>query len=145
MAFRFPLAAVLRVRTIQEEREERMLQQIQAEIAQVTNLQADVEAGIARVSAARQTHVTKQLTGAALHSHYGELAALRQTLADLQLHHQKLEALKEKQLNIYENAHRKREMLSGLDDTQRAEHDIEMTKREQKTLDDIFGARLRRR
>ena len=145
MAFRFPLGTVLRVRTIQEEREERMLQQILAEIAQTTKLQADVQAAIVRVSTTRATQVAKQMTGSALHNHYGELTSLRQTQADLQLHRDKLEVLREKQLAIYSTARQNREMLSGLDDAQRAEYDIDMAKREQKQLDDIFGARLRRR
>ena len=145
MGFRFPLATVLRVRTIQEEREERMLQQILAEIAQTIKLQADVQTAVERVSASRGTQVAKQMTGSVIHNHYGELASLRQTQADLQTHRDKLEFLRDKQLKIYNSAHQNRETLSGLDDAQRAEYDLDMAKREQKQLDDIFGARLHRR
>ena len=144
MGFRFPLATVLRVRAIQEEREERVLAQIVAEIAQTIRLHAEVEAAIAQAGASRRTQVASLSSGAALHRHYGELASLRQTQADLQVHREKLEVLREKQLTIYTRAHQSREMLSSLDEAQRAEHSLEITKREQKMLDDVFGARQRR-
>jgi flagellar biosynthesis chaperone FliJ len=61
----------------------------------------------------------------------------------LQLRLQKLEAHRVKQLAIYQNAHRDREVLSELRDQQRKAHELEQRRQEQKTLDDLFLARRR--
>ncbi len=144
MAFRFPLATLLRVRTIQEEREERMLQQILAEIAQTTAAQAEVDAAIERLGASRHEEFAMEATGSDVHSHYGELAGLHERKAELQAHQDKLAALRDKQMKVYEAAHGDRELLAGLGDAQRAAYRSDLAKREQKMLDDNFAARRRR-
>ena len=145
MGFRFPLATVLRVRTIQEEREERLLQQILVEIAQTVTLQTQVDAALERAGADRGTQFTRQAKGSDVHSHYGELASLQEQKAALQVHREKLEELKGKQVKVYEAARQARELLAGLGDTQRAAYRADLAKREQKALDDNFASRQHRR
>jgi flagellar export protein FliJ len=59
----------------------------------------------------------------------------------LRLRLQKLETQRVKQLAIYQNAHRDRQVLSELRDQQRKAYELEQRRQEQKTLDDLFLAR----
>jgi len=141
MAFQFPLATLLRVRTIREESEERMLLQIGAEIARTLELQAEIDVALQRVSAKQGTPTVTALKGSDVHAHYAELVGLRQSQDDLRMHLRRLEELMAKQMGLYTVARQNREMLTDLNDTQRSSHNTELAKREQKAIDDNFAAR----
>lgn len=141
MAFKFPLATVLRVRTIREDREERMLQQILFEIGQTVRLIEHIDNELARQNVKRSSKLLTTEEGRDVHASYGEHASLKQQRKEIEAHLEKLEQLREIQIQAYEAARRDREMLTDMRKTQRDEYWTAIAKREQKALDDNFGAR----
>lgn len=141
MGFQFSLASVLKVRGIQEEREERVLQQILFEISQTRDELVRTDQEIAQSSETRIADLQKPVLGLDIHASYGAIKLLKQYRKELQAQIEKLNELKEKQLKIYEAARRNREMLSEMEDTKRSVYDLEMARAEQRTLDDNFVAR----
>jgi flagellar biosynthesis chaperone FliJ len=141
MAFQFPLATVLRVRGIVEEREERLLQGILFEISQTHESLARTEAEIAGSDALRNENVFKKCAGHNLHSAYGEVKELKQSRQALEEQIGKLVLLRDRQIAVYEGARRNREMLTDIRNNQRSIYESDAARREQKTLDDNYIAR----
>jgi flagellar FliJ protein len=141
MAFNFPLATVLRVRGILEEREERLLQKILFEINQSFESLAKIDSEIAGSDASRNEDIFKPFFGHNLHASYGEVKALKQRRKEFEEQIIKLEELRDRQIIVYEGARRSREMLTDMHDEQRSVFDSDTSRREQKTLDDNYIAR----
>jgi flagellar export protein FliJ len=141
MAFQFSLGTVLRVRSILEEREERMLQKILFEISQTLGTLADTEAEIAGSDSARCADVYKPLVGRNVHASYGEVKELKQFRESLLSQIEKLEQLRDRQRAVYDGARRNREMLSDMCEEKRGAYESDMARQEQKTLDDNYIAR----
>jgi flagellar FliJ protein len=141
MSFQFSLAAVLRIRGVLEEKEERMLQQILFEIAQTREELARTEAAIAGTDAARRADIFKSHIGRNIHASYGEVNELKQNRKNLEERIEKLDQLRERQIAVYEAARRNREMLTGMHEEQRSVYDSGVARQEQKTIDDNFIAR----
>jgi flagellar export protein FliJ len=144
MAFQFSLATVLRVRGLVEEQEERMLQRILLEIARSNEALAVTDTAIARTNASRSTDKFKPFLGHDLHAIYGEVKELKENRKNIVEQIEKLGQLRDKQIVIYEKARQNREMLSDMRDERRNEHESEIARLEQKTLDDIFISRRSR-
>lgn len=145
MSFKFSLATVLQVRKIREEREERMLQQIQYELNQAKNVLEQVDAALERTNSKRRDVLHQMQAGHDVHGSYGEIAALKQNRSDILAHMEKLNELRLRQVKVLESARADREMLTDMRDDQRDAYQAGMTKREQKALDDNFGAKFGRR
>ena len=141
MAFQFSLAAVLRVRGILEEREERMLQKILFEISQSFEALAQIDAEISGTNASRRAEILRPVVGHQIHVSYGEVKELKQKRIDDLDRIEKLEQLRDKQLILYEKARRNREMLTDMRDEKRSAYDSDLARSEQKTLDDNYIAR----
>ena len=141
MAFQFSLAAVLRVRGILEEREERMLQKILFEISQSFEALAQIDAEISGTNASRRAEILRPVVGHQIHVSYGEVKELKQKRIDVLDRIEKLEQLRDKQLILYEKARRNREMLTDMRDEKRSAYDSDLARSEQKTLDDNYIAR----
>jgi flagellar export protein FliJ len=141
MGFQFSLAAVLRVRGILEEQEERMLQRILFEITQTREALACTDSALGKVDVARREDVFKSIVGHNIHAAYGEIEELKQNKNDLEEKMAKLEQLRDQQVKIYEKARRNREMLTDMRDEKRSAYDSDMSRLEQKTLDDVFISR----
>ena len=141
MGFQYSLATVLRVRGIVEEQEERMLQKILFEITQTLEAIARIDADLAELDASRSANLFKPSLGRNLHASYGEVAQLKQNKKDLAEKLQKLEQLRERQLMVYREARRNREMLTDMREEQLGVYESDRARREQKTLDDNFIAR----
>lgn len=144
MAFKFPLATVLRVRGIIEEREESILQKILFDISQTFDGLERIEVQIAESDAARLAHILKPSFGRDLHASYGEVKDLKQRRKELEAQIQKLEQARDVQLLIYEAARRDREMLTDMRQKKRTAYDSDLSRGEQKTLDDNYNARRSR-
>jgi flagellar FliJ protein len=140
MAFKFPLATVLRVRLMREEREERLLQQILFQIQQVMAKIAAIDAESERANGHRSEHMFKAVSAHHLHGAYGEIAYLRQSRTEQEAHLAKLEDLKDKQLAIYQEARRDRKMLTEMHDRQRTTFLFEVAKQEQRAVDEYFSS-----
>jgi flagellar FliJ protein len=141
MPFNFPLATVLRVRGILEEREERLLQKILFEITQSFESVAKIDSELAGSDAMRTENIFKPFLGHNLHASYGEVKALKLRRTDIEASIIKLEELRDRQILVYEGARRNREMLTDMHDEQRSVFDSDTARREQKTLDDNYIAR----
>jgi len=141
MAFHFSLATVLHVRGILEEREERLLQGILFEISQSHENLARTEAEIAGSDVSRRESVFKMSVGHSLHATYGEIQELKQCKQALAEHIGKLEQLRDKQIVVYEQARRNREMLTDIQNHQRKAYESGTGRREQRILDDNYIAR----
>jgi flagellar FliJ protein len=144
MAFKFPLATVLRVRGIIEEREEGILQKILFDISQTFDGLERIEAQIATSDATRLAGFLKPSFGHDLHASYGEMKHLKQCRKELEAQIQKLEQARDVQLLIYEAARRDREMLTDMRQKKRNAYESDMSRSEQKTLDDNYNARRSR-
>ncbi len=141
MGFRFPLAAVLRLREIHEQREERLLSQILVQIAQAREAILAIDVEMVASAATREAQLLGRMSAAELHGAYGLAAMLKERR---HFHEQQLgrfEALQEKQIKIYRAAHQDRELLSSMREEQQEAYLAEQGRQQQKSLDDLFIAR----
>jgi flagellar FliJ protein len=144
MAFQFPLATVLRVRESIEKREERVLQKLQTEMARITRHVDELSAAIVHAHQARELAMQQAVPAGHLHTMLWEANAAVEKRNSLLHHLQLLEQQRDKQMKIYQAAHRDREMLTGMLDQQRDAYEQEQARTQQKHLDDIFMARHQR-
>ena len=144
MAFRFPLATVLRVRESVEEREERALQRIQLEIARARRQIEELSAAITNAHLAREEALRRPVPASHLHTMLADAqAAVEKKKTILHALHT-LEQQRDQQMKIYQAAHRDREMLTDMQDQQLNAYQQEQSRAQQKNLDDIFIARRQR-
>ena len=141
MAFRFTLATVLRLREIAEEREERLLGQIQQQIGMVRENLTHMAARRVEIQQEREAELRARTSAALLQSSYAQIAALDLARQQAEEKLTKLEALRSEQMKIYTNAHRNRELLADMRETQHGEFVAARALREQKTMDDNFMSR----
>ena len=144
MAFEFSLATVLRVRDIVEQREERLLQRIQQQIAQTLQALAETNADISRWNVRGTTELFSLSVGRDFQASYAALQQLKLSREELLGQLEKLKQLREIQLTVYRASRCEREMLTDMRDKKRAVYNSGMTRRAQSTLDDNFVARQRR-
>ncbi|MGA3008800.1 MAG: hypothetical protein ABSD72_00935 [Terracidiphilus sp.] len=141
MAFRFSLGSVLRVRGIVEEREERMLQSIQLELSRAQESLVRTEAELERSDASRQAQIFKPFLAHNLHASYGEVKQLKESREILVDRIEKLKQLRDRQLVVYQQARRNREMLTDMREEKLSVYESDVARGEQKTLDDNYIAR----
>ena len=141
MPFQFPLATVLRIRGVLEEKEERLLQQILGEIAQTREALARTADDIAESDASRRSEVFQARVGHNIHAFYGRMNELKQNRKNLEEQLEKLEQLRAMQIAVYETARRNREMLTGMHEEQRSAYETGLARLEQKAIDDNYIAR----
>lgn len=141
MAYRFPLAAVLRFRESIERREERSLQILQMEVVRVSRTIEELTATIAGAREAQEHAMRQSAPAGHLHSVLLECqsavdrkSALLKQLGSLKKRH-------DEQMRVYRDAHRDREMLSDLYSRNKRTHTAEQTRTQQKQLDNLFVAR----
>ena len=141
MGYQFPLATVLRVRGIVEDREERMLQRILHEISQTLKAIDQIDVELANTNSSRTAQVFKASTGMFIHASYGQIEQLKKNRQELEEKVEKLKELRDTQLEVYRAAHRDREMLTDMQEKKRGLYETDLAKREQSTLDDNYIAR----
>jgi flagellar FliJ protein len=141
MAFRFPLATVLRVRESLEKREERALQRIQLEMARVARRMEDLTEAMTQAYGARNQALQQAIPAGQLHTMLWEAQAAVEAKNALRITLQGLEEQRLKQMKVYLAAHREHETMINLFNEQRNAYEVEQTRAQQKYLDDIFIAR----
>lgn len=141
MAFQFSLDAVLRLRTMVEEREERLLQQIAQELAKVSEQLETAHRRIVESYAAIGQESGNLAFGHELHAAYGEVTQSKELAKDLEARIAKLEPLRDKQRLVYQAARRDREVLTDMYRDQRRAYEHQRAREEQKALDDNYIAR----
>ena len=144
MSFKFPLATVLRIRESLEEREERALQKIQIEIVRVVQRLEELGAAMDRAHQAREQAMQQPIPAGQLHTLLWEAQAIADQSESLLHALGVLEQQREAQMQIYQAAHRDREMLTEMFNRQQDAYVRESVRAEQKQLDDIFIARRHR-
>jgi flagellar export protein FliJ len=144
MAFRFPLAAVLRLRESIEQREERALQKIQLEMARVSHQIDQLTASIAKEQQAREQALKQPIPAVELQTMLWDAqAAVEKKKALIEALHA-LEEQRIQQMNVYQAAHRDHETLLNMAAEQRSAYELEQARAQQKFLDDIFIGRRHR-
>jgi flagellar FliJ protein len=141
MPFHFSLATILRVRVIIEEREETKLQKILFDLSEILRDLERTDAQLAETDASRQADVLKPCIGLQVHASYGKVKELNQLRKDLASQIQELELARDNQLIVYDAARRNREMLTDMREKKRTAYDSDISKREQKVLDDNYIVR----
>lgn len=144
MAFRFGLAAVLRFRESIEKREELALQQVQLQMAQTQHAIDALTAQIANAQQARNHAMREPLPAVHLQAMLLDADAAVERRKALQDALHKLEQLRVQRMQIYQAAHRGRQMLSDIRAREQEAYDQERVRLQQKVLDDIFGSRHQR-
>jgi len=144
MPFRFPLATILRLRQIIEEREEAKLQRILFDISQILKTLEHTDLQLAETDASRQADVLKPCIGLQVQASYRKVKELNQRRKELAAQIQELEQVRDGQLIVYDAARRDREMLTDMREKKRTAYDSDRSKREQKVLDDNYIARRSR-
>jgi flagellar FliJ protein len=144
MAFRFPLATVLRVRESEEEREERALQRIQLEMARVRRRMDEQAAAVARADAARAQALKQPVKAGTLQALANERQAALAAIETLRAELVPLEQQRAEQMNLYQAAHRDRQMLTDMEAQQQSTYEQEQVRAQQKRIDDIFATRSQR-
>jgi flagellar FliJ protein len=144
MAFRFPLATVLRVRESIERREERALQRIQLEMARVARQIEELNLALKGAHEAREQALRRTMPAAELQSLLYQAQAAVETKNTLLLKLHQLDEQRLKQMKVYQGAHRDHETMINLFKEQRDAYEVEQTRAQQKYLDDIFMGRRHR-
>ena len=141
MAFHFALGTVLRVRDIVEAKEERVLQTILFEISKTRDALARVQKEIEAAVISRNAGALDRSLALELHASYGELNQLRARSEELAEQIRKFEILRDKQVIIFEQARRNREMLTDMRAKKLNAYESDIARGEQKIMDDNFIAR----
>lgn len=144
MAFRFPLATVLRVRESEEEREERALQRIQCEMARVQRCIDEQIAVMARVDAARAQALAQPVKAGTLQALVNERQATLAAIDILRVELVSLEQKRDEQMKLYQAAHLGRQMITDMEVHQQNAYERQQVRTQQKRMDDIFAARSQR-
>ena len=144
MAFRFPLAAVLRVRESIERREEMALQRIQLEMARVSRQIEELTARVARLDQAQKQALLQPTPAGHLHATLWEMQGAAEARKNLLSVLQGLEQQRQKQMKVYQAAHRDHETMISMYKERRDAYELEQARAQQKYLDDIFMARRHR-
>lgn len=144
MAFRFTLEQVLRVRQSIERREELALQRAVLEVARVLRRIEELTEELAAANRKREEALKQPMQAYLLQGMDAEITAIteaRQTMFDtLKI----VQGQRDQQRKIYQAAHNGRQMLTDLEKEQRDQYELEEVKAQQRTLDDLFAARIQR-
>jgi flagellar FliJ protein len=144
MAFRFSLQTLLRVREIAEEREERLLTQILAQISATRQELHTLEGQVQMLLERSERELASSIKAAQLNITYGHMRALEGMQKDVTGQLAKLESLRDQQMKIYAAARKNREVLSDLRESQLASFQYRQGRQEQALMDDNFSSRRRR-
>jgi flagellar export protein FliJ len=144
MAFRFPLATVLRFRQSMERREELALQRILVEIAQNVRKIEQLNARIAEAQQTREETLRQPISAFQLQSMLSEVHIAAEQRRTLLVFLASLEQKRIAQMAAYQAALQDRQTLSELEGKRREEYKVERERTQQKQVDDIFAARAHR-
>lgn len=144
MAFRFPLATVLRYRESLEKREEVALQKVQLEILQARRRIHQLDDEIAGAQQAREAKLRETISAFQLQAMLDDVNAALEQKRKLTEELEKLEQQRKERMKAYQAAHRGRQMLSDIRNRQQDAWELDAARRQQKMLDDLFALRSRR-
>jgi len=142
MPFRFSLQSVLEYRKSVERAEEIVLHRI---VQQIADIHGEMRRIDQKQGTLRQQR-DRELAGGVHAIHLQELdereAKLTQAAEALRRKLETLEINRQKQLAVLQEARRDREVLSKIREERHERYDQDQLRKEQKTLDDMFLARM---
>jgi len=138
MPFRFPLEAVFHFRQSVEHQHELRLRAANQQVARVRHLVEVVDERIRQEQLSHSRQIGAGTTAAEMHFALMSEASLRQHRQDLDRELLRLQNLRDQQQKVFEQAHRERETFESLRTHQYREHERDVTRREQRRLDDLF-------
>lgn len=144
MAFKFSLAAVLRVREGIERREELALQRIQFEIARIRRRIEELTDEITGKHNARNESMRQPVYSYEVQAILHEVNAAMDLRQALHGSLGSLELDRQRQMKAYQNAHTDRQMLTDMLVQKQNEYDQEQVRTQQKSIDEIFASRSQR-
>jgi flagellar export protein FliJ len=145
MSFRFSLAAVLLLREIEEEREERALTQILRQIGETREAILAIESQLQELAHERESSVGSMQLARSLREAEETRNSLQAVRIAREQQLSKLEEQRLQQIARYQQAHRARKMLTEMREAQQTRWHAERLRREQSTADDVFLSRRSRR
>ena len=144
MGFRFPLAAVLRVKQSIEKQEELVLQKVLLEISQVQHQIDDLTLDIVRARQLRDQAMQQMIAAIELDSMSNQIKDAMDRRQELIHSLGELRRKRELQNRRYQTARNNREMLSEMQARQKDAYAQESARAEQRFFDEIFASRARR-
>jgi flagellar FliJ protein len=141
MAFKFSLATLLKLKEIAEQREERLLGQIQSQIVQSRQSLADLAVKLEELFRVREEALRQSTSAVDLLHSYEQVRNVERLEENGREQLAKLITLRDQQMKIYQGAHVKTEVLSEMRSGQKETFYKELTKREQGVMDDNFSSR----
>ncbi|KAA6464422.1 hypothetical protein DYQ86_00125 [Acidobacteria bacterium AB60] len=141
MAYRFPLAAVLRVRESIEKREERALQQLQTKVSQLSQKLDELDLQQRSILDLRLKAIERSIAAVHLHSLEQSLIGLTEYRQALTKELQVATEQRDRQMLLYMASHRDRELLTDMFVKSKEIYGQESDRREQSRLDDLFNYR----
>jgi hypothetical protein len=142
MSYRYPLAAVLRVRELVAEQEELKLARIHAEIDRIKAGMRQTEVELAQAAETRKSaFATAALPAMHLHALYAATDELHARGALLRKQLATFEDLRRRQVLAYTDAYQKRELMASLREKDRAGWSAERDAMEERAATEAFLAR----
>lgn len=145
MSYRFPLAAVLQVRTLAVEQEERTLARILGELAQLRTALGRAQTDLRQGGTARyQAFSQVPLPAMHLHASYAADADLRDRIGKIEQQLAAFEQLRLQQIAVYQQAYQRREVVASLEKTGRDAWQLGEVRADAKRSDEAFLAKMGR-
>ena len=138
MGFRFPLAAVLRLRESLERREYLALQALHSQVAEVRSDIKALEQALVQARIQRANQLKDGLSAAHLQLELAGEARIQQKRQSLLAKLADLQTKVKEQISKYQQARRERETLEALRRKQLEEYTREQAVREQQANDELF-------
>ncbi|MGO9937771.1 MAG: flagellar FliJ family protein [Terracidiphilus sp.] len=127
-----------------ERREELALQKAELEVSRAKRRIEELSAELAKAIDEREKALQQPIQAHLLRSMDAEIKAAVEAKQTLIGTLQTLQQQRDAQMKLYQAAHNARQMLTDLSAQQKAEHEQEQERLQQKRLDDIFAARIQR-
>ncbi|MFZ0745677.1 MAG: flagellar FliJ family protein [Terracidiphilus sp.] len=144
MAFKFSLAAVLRVRESIERREELALQRIQFEIARIRRRIDELNDQITGKHNARNESMRQPVYSYEVQAILHEVNAAMDLRQALHGSLGSLELERETRMKAYQTAYADRQMLTDMLVQKQNEYEQEQVRTQQKSIDEMFASRSQR-
>jgi len=138
--FRFSLQAVLRFRQNLERRERLRLEAATRDLAKARRQYEEAELDRANAAAQLQSKLRQGMTAEEVRFELACDRARRRCIAACLEQVGKMQALRQQQLEAYQKARQRREILENLRQRQLAAYSLIQTRREQQQMDDRFLA-----
>lgn len=138
MAFRFPLQVVLHYRQSVEHQQELRLRAANQQVTRIRHVIQQLEASLEQMERQRREQLAAGTSAAELRFSLSCSDAIRTQRQAMRQELHRLEKLRDEQQRIFQRARRERETFENLRERQRRKYEQEVSRREQRQLDEFF-------